>query len=267
LQRDGIRFIGPMAGEMAERGEAGTGRMAEPIQIADAALALLRPPGLQSLRGKRVLITAGPTYEAIDPVRYIANRSSGKQGYAIAAAARDAGADVVLVSGPVELPPPLGVTMRRVESARQMLAATEAALPADIAIFAAAVADWRTADEGAQKLKKTGGAIPPLNLTENPDILASIAQRTEHRPALVIGFAAETEKLLEHAGAKLTRKGCDWIVANDVSPETGVMGGDRNTIHILRRGDPDVEIESLPVMTKREVASALIERIAAAVSP
>lgn len=263
LVKDGAHLVGPNAGEMAERNEAGTGRMAEPLEIADAALRLLKPAKPGPLAGKRVLITAGPTHEPIDPVRYIANRSSGKQGYAIAAAAQKAGAEVVLVSGPVDLPAPPGVTLRKVESAREMLAAVEAALPADVAIFAAAVADWRVASEGAQKLKKDGNAIPPLLLTENPDILATISHRTENRPALVIGFAAETEKLLDHAAAKLARKGCDWIVANDVSPETGVMGGDRNTVHLLTRGGTT---ESWPVMTKAEVATALVAKIAAEIS-
>jgi phosphopantothenoylcysteine decarboxylase/phosphopantothenate--cysteine ligase len=265
LVQDGAVIIGPNAGEMAERGEAGTGRMAEPLEIAEAAIKLLRPPKAGPLAGKRVLITAGPTHEPIDPVRYIANRSSGKQGYAIAAAAQAAGADVVLVSGPVELPAPPGVTVQHVESARDMLTAVEAALPADVAIFAAAVADWRVASEGTQKIKKDGLALPPLSLVENPDILATIAKRHEGRPALVIGFAAETEKLLDHAAAKLARKGCDWIVANDVSPGTGVMGGDRNTVHVLSRAGGDTKIESWPVMTKQQVAAALVARIAEAV--
>ena len=192
-------------------------------------------------QGKRVLITAGPTHEPIDPVRYIANRSSGKQGFAIAAAAQAAGADVILISGPVDLDDPAGVTVKHVESARDMLRQVEAALPADIAIFAAAVADWRVANEGEQKLKKTSAGMPPLQLVENPDILATISKLTDQRPPLVIGFAAETEHLIDNAKAKFARKGCDWIVANDVSPATGVMGGDRNTVHLLTRdgaGDP-----------------------------
>lgn len=258
LARDGIAFIGPNAGEMAEANEAGVGRMAEPVEIADAANALLRPPQTQSLAGKSILITAGPTHEPIDPVRYIANRSSGKQGYAIAVAAAAAGADVTLVSGPVDLDDPAGVNVIHVESAQDMLAQVEQALPADIAIFAAAVADWRVASAGAQKIKKTSAGMPPLQLVENPDILATIAKRAENRPGLVIGFAAETENLLDNARAKLKRKGCDWIVANDVSPESGVMGGDRNTVHIVT-GDG---VESWPVMTKGEVAAALVARIA-----
>jgi phosphopantothenoylcysteine decarboxylase/phosphopantothenate--cysteine ligase len=260
LKRDGVIMIGPNAGEMAERNEAGTGRMAEPIEIADAADRVLRPPVAQPLKGRRVLITAGPTHEPIDPVRYIANRSSGKQGYAIAAAACAAGADVTLVSGPVDLAAPAGVKLVRVESARAMLEAVEATLPVDVAIFAAAVADWRVASEGAQKIKKTGGALPALTLVENPDILATIAQRIEQRPALVIGFAAETENLLANARAKIARKGCDWIVANDVSPATGIMGGDRNTVHLLTRDGGDGE--SWPDMSKQHVAQTLIDRIA-----
>jgi phosphopantothenoylcysteine decarboxylase / phosphopantothenate---cysteine ligase len=269
LQRDGVAMVGPNSGEMAEANEAGVGRMAEPLEIAAAVEQLLRPKRPQPLAGKRVLITAGPTHEPIDPVRYIANRSSGKQGYAIAAAAQAAGADVILISGPVDLEPPEGVAVITIESARDMLREVEAALPADIAIFAAAVADWRVAREGAQKLKKTGSAMPPLQLTENPDILATISHLTDKRPPLVVGFAAETEHLIENAKAKLARKGCDWIVANDVSPTTGVMGGDRNTVHLLSRvkGDGErIDIDSWPVMTKEEVASALVRRIADSVA-
>ncbi len=258
LARDGISFIGPNSGEMAEANEAGVGRMAEPIEIATAAEAMLRPPKAQGLAGKSVLITAGPTHEPIDPVRYIANRSSGKQGYAIAAAAAAAGAKVTLVSGPVDLDEPAGVDVVHVESAQNMLAEVEKALPADIAIFAAAVADWRVANAGAQKIKKTSAGMPPLQLVENPDILATISKRTANRPGLVIGFAAETENLLENATSKLKRKGCDWIVANDVSPASGVMGGDRNTVHIVTRDS----VDSWPVMTKEEVAIALVARIA-----
>jgi phosphopantothenoylcysteine decarboxylase / phosphopantothenate---cysteine ligase len=262
LRRDGIHTVGPNAGEMAEAGEAGVGRMAEPTEIAAATDHMLRPPRPRPLAGKRVLITAGPTHEAIDPVRYIANRSSGKQGFAIAAAAQAAGADVVLVSGPVELRDPPGVSVMHVESARDMLHRVEAALPADVAIFAAAVADWRVANEGAQKLKKTAAGMPPLQLVENPDILATVSKLTDKRPPLVIGFAAETEHLIENAKAKFARKGCDWIVANDVSPTTGVMGGDRNTVHLLSRDGNDVNVDSWPVMTKEEVATALVSRIA-----
>ena len=268
LQRDGTIMIGPNAGEMAEAGEAGIGRMAEPLEIAAAAERLLRPPQPRPLGGQRVLITAGPTHEPIDPVRYIANRSSGKQGYAIAAAAGAAGAEVTLISGPVDLEGPPGVTVIHVESAREMLQRVQAALPTDIAIFAAAVADWRVANEGPQKLKKTAAGMPPLQLVENPDILATIAKLSDRRPALVIGFAAETEHLIENAKAKLARKGCDWIVANDVSPATGVMGGDRNTVHLLTRdrNGAEIKIESWPAMTKEEVAGALVARVAEAVN-
>jgi phosphopantothenoylcysteine decarboxylase/phosphopantothenate--cysteine ligase len=262
LGRDGVKMVGPNAGEMAEAGEAGIGRMAEPLEIAAATERFLQPVTPRPLAGQRVLITAGPTHEPIDPVRYIANRSSGKQGYAIAAAAQAAGADVTLISGPVDLDAPEGVTVARVESARDMLARAEAALPVDIAIFAAAVADWRVANEGEQKLKKTETALPPLQLVENPDILATISKLRERRPSLVIGFAAETEHLIDNAKAKLKRKGCDWIVANDVSPASGVMGGDRNTVHLLSRNGDDIEVDSWPVMTKQQVAVALIAHIA-----
>ena len=262
LQRDGIAFVGPNAGEMAEAGEAGIGRMAEPLEIAAAAERLLRPPHPRPLAGRHVLITAGPTHEPIDPVRYIANRSSGKQGFAIAAAAQAAGADVTLISGPVELDDPNGVSVVHVESARQMLERVEAALPADVAIFAAAVADWRVANAGGQKLKKTAGGMPPLQLVENPDILATISKLPDRRPGLVIGFAAETEHLIDNAKAKLVRKGCDWIVANDVSQATGVMGGDRNTVHLLTRDGAEIHVDSWPVMSKEQVAAALVARIA-----
>ena len=263
LTRDGIAMIGPNAGEMAEANEAGIGRMAEPTQIAEAAERLLRPPQPRPLAGKRILITAGPTHEPIDPVRYIANRSSGKQGFAIAIAAQAAGADVTLISGPVDLGDPPDVTVKHVESARDMLRQVEATLPADIAIFAAAVADWRVANEGEQKLKKTAQGMPPLQLVENPDILATISKLdATRRPKLVIGFAAETEHLIDNAKAKFARKGCDWIVANDVSPATGVMGGDRNTVHLLARDGGEISVDSWPVMTKEQVAAELVARIA-----
>jgi phosphopantothenoylcysteine decarboxylase/phosphopantothenate--cysteine ligase len=265
LERDGVGMVGPNAGEMAEAGEAGVGRMAEPLEIAAAAERILRPPQPRPLAGKRVLITAGPTHEPIDPVRYIANRSSGKQGFAIAAAAHAAGADVTLISGPVELADPAGVTVKHVESAREMLHQVEAALPADIAVFAAAVADWRVANEGEQKLKKTAAGMPPLQLVENPDILATISKLQDKRPPLVIGFAAETENLIDNAKAKLARKGCDWIVANDVSPATGIMGGDRNTVHLLTRDGAEIQVDSWPAMTKEQVAAALVARIVKAV--
>jgi phosphopantothenoylcysteine decarboxylase/phosphopantothenate--cysteine ligase len=268
LERDGVNMIGPNAGEMAEAGEAGIGRMSEPLEIALAVERLLRLPRKRLLEGQRVLITAGPTHEPIDPVRYIANRSSGKQGFAIAAAAQATGAEVALISGPVDLEDPSGVTVSRVESARDMLREVEAALPADVAIFAAAVADWRVANEGRQKLKKTASGMPPLQLVENPDILATISKLQEKRPRLVIGFAAETEHLIENARAKLARKGCDWILANDVSPATGVMGGDRNTVHLLTRdaNNADIRVESWPVMSKEEVADALVARVAEAIN-
>jgi len=262
LVADGVALVGPGEGEMAEAGERGTGRMAEPLEIAAAVERLLASETAQPLKGKRVLVTSGPTHEPIDPVRYIANRSSGKQGFAVAAAAQAAGAEVVLVTGPVDLADPAGVTVKHVESARDMLQQVEAALPADIAIFAAAVADWRVANQGEQKLKKTAAGMPPLQLVENPDILATIARRDERRPRLVIGFAAETEHLIDNAKAKLMRKGCDWIVANDVSPATGVMGGDRNTVHLLTRDGADIRIDSWPAMSKEKVAAELVTHIA-----
>jgi len=258
LAADGIRSVGPNSGEMAEPGEAGVGRMAEPLEIAAAVEAMLRRAG--PLSGKRVLVTSGPTSEPIDPVRFIANRSSGKQGHAIAAAAAAAGADVVLVSGPVNIADPPGVSVVRVETARQMLEAVEKALPADVAVFAAAVADWRTEQPSESKIKKQQGRTPTLKLVENPDILSSIAHRKSARPRLVIGFAAETDRVIANAKAKLARKGCDWILANDVSPQTGIMGGDANTIHLIT----DNSVESWPPQSKDDVARALVERIAVA---
>ena len=263
LVDDGVAIVGPNAGEMAERGEAGTGRMAEPMQIAAAAVTLLNNnAGERPLTGKRVVITSGPTHEPIDPVRYIANRSSGKQGHAIAAAAAAAGADVVLISGPVNVPDPIGVKVIKVEAARQMLEAAERALPADCAVFAAAVADWRVADAKREKIKKTKAGMPPLSLVENPDILSTIAHRKLGRPPLVVGFAAETENLIANAKEKLKRKGCDWIVANDVSSEGGVMGGDVNTVHLVTADG----VESWPPQSKDDVARALVGRIAAALA-
>ena len=257
LKTDGVRLIGPNSGEMAERGEAGVGRMAEPLEIAAAAAALLRRD--RPLSGRRVLVTSGPTAEPIDPVRFIANRSSGKQGHAIAAAAAAAGADVVLVSGPVGIPDPSGVTVVKVETARQMLEAVEKALPADAAVFAAAVADWRSAEPSATKIKKQEGRLPRLDLIENPDILSTIAHRQSERPKLVIGFAAETDHVVANAQKKLAKKGCDWILANDVSPSTGIMGGDSNTVHLITR----TKAEDWPPQSKDEVARVLVERIAA----
>jgi phosphopantothenoylcysteine decarboxylase/phosphopantothenate--cysteine ligase len=258
LAADGIRVVGPNAGEMAEHGEAGTGRMAEPLEIVAAAEQLLRAAG--PLTGQRVLVTSGPTSEPIDPVRFIANRSSGKQGHAIAAAAAAAGADVVLISGPVNLPDPPGMTVTKIETARQMLEAVEKALPTDVAIFAAAVADWRTERPSDSKIKKQQGQTPTLKLVENPDILSTIAHRKTGRPRLVIGFAAETDDVIANAKAKLARKGCDWILANDVSPGTGIMGGDANTIHLISSGG----VEDWPPQSKDDVARMLVERVGAA---
>lgn len=255
LKGDGIAFVGPDEGEMA-CGEFGPGRMAEPSAIADAAALMLRAEG--PLSGRRILVTSGPTHEPIDPVRYIANRSSGKQGHAIAAAAARLGAEVTLVSGPVSIPNPPGVKTIRVETARDMMQAVQNALPADCAIFCAAVADWRVANEGGQKFKKEAGGLPALSLTENPDILATLSHMSDNRPELVIGFAAETEKVIAHAQAKLARKGCDWIVANDVSHEGGVMGGDMNTVHLVTKGG----VEDWPKMGKDAVAEKLVARIA-----
>ena len=257
LKTDGVRIVGPNSGEMAESGEAGVGRMAEPNEIVAAAEAILHGTGV--LAGKRVLVTSGPTSEPIDPVRFIANRSSGKQGHAIAAAAAAAGAEVVLVSGPVNLPDPPGVSVVRVETAQQMLEAVEKALPADVAVFAAAVADWRPRQVSAGKIKKGGSGPPTLELVENPDILATIARRKSGRPSLVIGFAAETDDVLAHAQAKLKKKGCDWILANDVSPATGIMGGDDNTVHLVSAAG----VEAWPPQSKESVARMLVERIGA----
>jgi len=259
LIADGALLVGPNEGEMAEANERGFGRMAEPLEIVAAVEKQFA--STRALTGKRVLVTSGPTHEPIDPVRYIANRSSGKQGHAIAAAAAAAGAQVSLVSGPVNVPDPWGVTVIRVETAREMLAAVEKALPADVAIFAAAVADWRVASASTQKLKKVAGrATPELVLAENPDILSTIAHRKSQRPKLIIGFAAETENITANAREKLKRKGCDWILANDVSPATGIMGGDMNTIELVTASG----IEQWPPQSKEGVAKMLVARIAAA---
>lgn len=261
LKADGVRFVGPNDGDMA-CGEYGPGRMAEPLEIV-AAIEAYFAGGDLPLKGVKALVTSGPTHEAIDPVRYIANRSSGKQGHAIAGALARLGADTVLVSGPTHEPDPPGARIVRVESARDMLAACEAALPLDVVVCAAAVADWRVANEAGQKLKKQDGKpLPTLALVENPDILATLSQRKTQRPRLVIGFAAETESLLENAKAKRSRKGCDWIVANDVSPGTGTFGGTRNTVHLLA-GD---SFEDWPTATKEEVADRLARRIAEALN-
>ncbi|MEJ2019826.1 MAG: bifunctional phosphopantothenoylcysteine decarboxylase/phosphopantothenate--cysteine ligase CoaBC [Maritimibacter sp.] len=230
LAADGVLFAGPIKGDMA-CGEFGMGRMLEPDQIADAVEAALADG---PLKGKHVLVTSGPTHEPIDPVRYIANRSSGAQGRAIARALAALGADVTFVTGPADVPPPAGVKVVQVQAAREMLAAVEAALPADAAVFAAAVADWRVASASSSKIKKDGsGAMPALEFAENPDILATISQMKAGRPALVVGFAAETDDVIAHATAKRARKGCDWILANDVRPETGIMGGDENAVHLI----------------------------------
>lgn len=258
LKADGISFIGPMAGEMAESNEAGMGRMAEPLQIVESVAAKL-DGGPKPLKGRKVIVTSGPTHEPIDPVRYIANRSSGKQGHAIAAALAKLGADVRLVSGPVTIADPAGVTVLRVESARDMLAAVEAQLPADIAVMVAAVADWRVAASADQKIKKQPGEAPaPLALTENPDILKTVGHHAK-RPKLVVGFAAETENVEINGRAKLERKGADVIVANDVSPQNGVMGGDRNRVNIISAGGIDV----WPDLAKDDVAERLAALIAA----
>ncbi len=271
LRADGIATVGPNVGDMA-CGEHGAGRMAEPDEIVAAIAAELAdgaaktaqsadgaPAG--SLSGRHILVTSGPTHEPIDPVRYIANRSSGAQGTAIARAAREAGARVTFVTGPAAVPPPEGVTVARVETAAEMQAAVEAALPADAAIFAAAVADWRVSEARDRKLKKQDGRLPRLDLTENPDILAGVARRPD-RPALVVGFAAETHDVLANARAKRARKGCDWIVANDVSPGTGIMGGAETAITLVTAEGH----EDWPRASKDEVARRLVARIAGALT-
>ena len=256
LKADGIGVVGPNDGEMA-CGEYGPGRMAEPLEIA-AAIERHLAPQARPLAGKKVLITAGPTREAIDPVRYISNHSSGKQGYALAEAAVTLGAETVLVSGPVNLPIPPGVQMMPAESAEQMLKICEGELPCDIAIFAAAVADWRVAHVAGEKIKKAEGRAPALAMVENPDILQTIAKRKSKRPIIVVGFAAETEKVVDHAREKLSRKGCDLIVANDVSATSGVFGSDNNKVHIVS----NLGVEIWPAMSKRDVARKLMERLA-----
>ena len=261
LEKDGVLFAGPNIGEMVESGEAGAGRMAEPLEIVAAIEALLdtRP---KPLAGKKIIVTSGPTYEPIDPVRYIANRSSGKQGHAIAGALARLGADVRLVSGPVAIPDPAGVKTVHVERAEEMRDAVEQLLPADAAIFVAAVADWRTADPAGQKIKKVAGkGPPPLKMVENPDILAGVGHHKK-RPGLVVGFAAETNDVLKNAQAKLKKKGADFIVANDVGPagtsSGGVMGGDRNRVRIVSR----TGVEEWPEMGKDEVAARLADLVA-----
>lgn len=257
LEKDGIRFIGPERGEMAESGEAGTGRMSEPLAIV-AAIENLLAPQARPLAGKTIVMTSGPTHEPIDPVRYIANRSSGKQGHAIAAALARLGASVHLVSGPVNIPDPQDVHVIHVETAREMQATVERHLPADAAVMVAAVADWRTANASDQKIKKQPGeGAPTLSMVENPDILASVGHSAK-RPGLVVGFAAETQNVLANATRKLDKKGADWIVANDVSGD--VMGGDRNRVRILSHAG----IEEWPDMSKEQVAEKIAEKIAAA---
>ena len=268
LAQDGVQFVGPNDGDMA-CGEFGPGRMAEPDEIVIAVEAALEQGAddakieQKPLLGKRVLVTAGPTREPIDPVRYIANRSSGKQGYAIADALAQLGARVILVSGPVSLKPPAGVELLKVETADEMLQACSQSLPADIAVCTAAVADWRAKTSHDQKLKKSSEPQSELTLVENPDILKTLSTLKKDRPSLVIGFAAETTDLLQNAKAKRDRKGCDWIVANDVSPQTGIMGGDHNQVHLISENG----IDTWPSMSKKDVAEKLAWRIAAHFNP
>jgi phosphopantothenoylcysteine decarboxylase / phosphopantothenate---cysteine ligase len=261
LIRRCVHVVGPVEGPMACN-EFGFGRMSEPSEILEAIDRLLRPAD-HSLAGKHAIVTSGPTHEPIDPVRYIANRSSGRQGHAIAAALASLGARVTLVSGPVTVPDPAGVLVRRVETASQMLDACQTALPADIAVFAAAVADWRVANAAEGKIKKQPGvAAPALDLVPNPDILATIAAPGARRPRLVVGFAAETNDLMENARGKLVRKNADWIVANDVSPGSGIMGGEENAVHLISAAG----IEEWPRLAKNEVARRLADRIARALA-
>jgi phosphopantothenoylcysteine decarboxylase/phosphopantothenate--cysteine ligase len=261
LELRGVKRVGPDQGPLAED-EQGIGRMAEPEEILAAIEQQFRASG--RLAGVRALVTSGPTHEAIDPVRYIANRSSGKQGHAIAQALAEMGADTVLVSGPTALIDPAGVSVFRIESAREMLTACERALPVEVAVCAAAVADWRAASEAEQKLKKNGGEdSPSLRLAENPDILATLSQPGNRRPRLVVGFAAETENVIVNARVKRAKKGCDWILANDVAPGTGTFGGDRNTIHLVT----EKGVETWPTLAKDEVARRLAERIADTLRP
>ncbi|WP_299848249.1 bifunctional phosphopantothenoylcysteine decarboxylase/phosphopantothenate--cysteine ligase CoaBC [uncultured Roseovarius sp.] len=258
LDADGIMSVGPNEGDMA-CGDYGPGRMAEPLEIVAAIeAALVDGP----MKGKRVLVTSGPTHEPIDPVRYIANRSSGAQGTALARALSALGAEVVFVTGPADVPPPEGVQVVRVQTAQQMLEAVQAAMPVDAAIFAAAVADWRVAKESTSKMKKTKGGLPKLDFAENPDILATVSQLQKHRPRLVVGFAAETDDVVENATVKRKRKGCDWIVANDVSAGTGIMGGIENDITLIS----EEGVEDWPRMAKDQVAARLAERIAKALT-
>ena len=259
LMSDGVLFAGPTEGAMA-CGEFGYGRLVEPDEIADAVSAALADG---PLRGKHIVVTSGPTHEPIDPVRYIANRSSGSQGTAIAEALSALGAAVTFVTGPADAERPRGVHVIEVETAREMLESVKAALPADAAVFAAAVADWRVASASDKKMKKDGsGTLPTLDFAENPDILATVSQMADGRPPLVVGFAAETHDVIEHATAKRARKGCDWIVANDVSPETGIMGGSENAVTLIS----ETGTEDWPRMGKVEVARKLAARIAEALA-
>jgi phosphopantothenoylcysteine decarboxylase/phosphopantothenate--cysteine ligase len=257
LIADGVSVLGPASGDLA-CGEVGPGRMVEVPDLIAGIERKLAEPGHPALAGKCALVTSGPTHEAIDPVRYMSNYSSGKQGHAIAAALAAGGADTTLVTGPTEQPPPPGVTTVNVITARDMLAACQAALPLDIAVCAAAVADWRVAETAGGKIKKNEGSLPTLNMVENPDILASLSQSANGRPALVVGFAAETENLIDNARAKRARKQCDWIVANDVSERAGVFGGDLNTVHLVTAEG----VEDWPTMSKTGVAERLVQRIA-----
>lgn len=261
LRRDGVRIIGPKEGPMA-CGEHGLGRMSEPAAILGAVENFFRSQENQPLRGRRALVTAGPTHEAIDPVRFIGNYSSGIQGYAIAEALRDLGADCVLVSGPTALADPPGLKTVRVTSARDMLAAVEGHLPADIAVMTAAVADWRAHEVAPRKIKKNGAAIPSLSLVENPDILETVSQQTPKRPRLVVGFAAETGDLLPQARAKRTRKKCDWIIANDVGADPSIFGGTHTNVHIVTESNE----EAWGPMEKIELARKLAARIAEALA-
>ncbi len=256
LKGDGVRFVGPNAGDMA-CGEHGPGRMSEPMEIVTAIEQAMADGPLQ---GRRVLVTSGPTHEPIDPVRYIANRSSGAQGTAIAEALVALGAEVVFVTGPADAPRPLGCGVVEVESAQQMLDAVQDALPVDAGVFAAAVADWRVKTANGSKIKKDDGKLPVLEFAENPDILATVSRMNEGRPGLMVGFAAETDDVIANAQAKRLRKGCDWIVANDVRPETGIMGGTENAVHLVTEGG----VEDWPRMGKRDVARRLAMRIAEA---
>ncbi len=258
LEADGVRFVGPNEGDMA-CGEYGPGRMSEPLEIVAAIEAQF---GDGPLAGKRILVTSGPTHEPIDPVRYIANRSSGAQGTAVARALSALGADVTFITGPADVPPPDGVNIERVETAQQMSDAVDATLPVDAGVFAAAVADWRVSSASDKKLKKSRDGVPALEFAENPDILKRIAQMGSGRPDLVVGFAAETDNVIEHATAKRARKGCDWIVANDVSPATGIMGGSENAVILIS----DEGAEEWPRMGKDDVAKRLAAKIADALT-